>query len=233
MIPVLSIPTLNQTDMLIRCLKSIDHPIEKLVVVNNSNRDLGKLPWNEIVITHPNAGVAQSWNEVIKLFPAPYWVLVNDDIQFMPGDLAEMERIAVEGGAMCSAVMSNHGASFFTVTQRGLIKVGLFDENFYPAYCEDLDWFHRAKLLDEKLIQATKIKSRHGLDGTGSQTVFTNEHYRKENERTYNNNAAYYRMKWGGNFRQETFAHPFNDPAWPVDVWRFEPQMRAINQWNV
>jgi GT2 family glycosyltransferase len=233
MIPVLAIPTLNRTDLLIRCLKSIDNPIERLVVVNNSGRDLGKLPWNEIVVNHPNAGVAGSWNEVIKLFPAPYWILCNDDIEFTPGALAEFERAIAESHENYSAIMANHNASLFAVTRRGVEKVGLFDENFYPAYCEDLDWLYRSRMIGEKIVQAKNVRVNHGVDGVYSQTIHGGRRYQSENDRTYANNAEYYRLKWGGNFRHETFTHPFNDPNWPVDMWRYEPKMRELNQWKI
>ena len=93
MIPVLGIPYYNRKDLLLRCVASIDYPVETLVVVQNGNEDLEMgigicllnphLAKTRLVhIKHPNAGVAGAWNEIIKLFPARWWMLVNNDIEF-------------------------------------------------------------------------------------------------------------------------------------------------------
>lgn len=236
MIPVLVIPTLNRVDMLEKCIRSIDHEVALLVVIDNSGgltqyrREwFSPLIKKSVFIGHPNAGVAASWNEAIKLFPADYWVFSNDDIEFRPGSLAEFEKAIDANKDSAAAIVANCGASLWAVTHRGLLKVGLFDENFYPAYLEDFDWFHRVKLAGEHILQAPGVLVNHH----GSQTVKGGRQYQKENDRTFANNSEYYRQKWGGHWKHETFSRPFNDPQWPLDVWRFEPGMRKINQWKV
>jgi len=107
--------------------------------------------------------------------------------------------------------------------------VGLWDENFYPAYMEDIDWFRRSKLAGETIVQALNVQMIHGL----GKTIDFHSAIKRENDRTYANNCEYYRLKWGGGHRQELFDHPFNDPNWPIDLWRFEPYLRKQNQWKL
>lgn len=116
-IPVLGIPHFNRPDLLLRCLASIDYPVEHLVIIQNGeHKDMPPLvsvnhalehlppdfkvgqsvenyvrPVKQLtVIQHPNAGVAGAWNEIIKLFPAAWWLISNNDIEFAPGDLGRL-----------------------------------------------------------------------------------------------------------------------------------------------
>jgi GT2 family glycosyltransferase len=41
-------------------------------------------------------------------------------------------------------------------------KIGLFDENFYPAYCEDYDYVMRMKSDDIKIIDSLDGTYYHG-----------------------------------------------------------------------
>ncbi len=105
-IPVLGIPHYNRPDLLARCIASIDYPVDKLVIVYQGKehhidcRDGAFVGAPDcvketILISHPNAGVAGAWNEIITLFPAPYWMISNNDIQFAPGDLKRMHEAVV------------------------------------------------------------------------------------------------------------------------------------------
>jgi GT2 family glycosyltransferase len=265
-IPVLGIPHYNRPDLLARCIASIDYPVDRLVIVQNGARAdfIGKTSYSVeseikhvinpsghihdvIHIRHPNAGVAGSWNEVIKLFPAPFWMLVNNDIQFAPGDLsfmAERAQYHSEPHEFSNAptdppsgiVYGNHGASWFVVTAYGIKQVGLFDENLYPAYLEDCDWSYRADRLDVRRITVAGLKSIHGTatDGAdqtkGSCTIHSDERLAKANQRTHGRNFEYYREKWDGINGEEKFKTPFNDPHWPLWAWKFEPGMRERQQ---
>jgi GT2 family glycosyltransferase len=236
-IPVLVIPHYNRPDLLERCLRSIDFPVAHLVIVRNGSED--DLPRGHIqvpiehlhILRHPNAGVAASWNEAIKLFPASFWMLVNNDIAFAPGDLERMYDAALaDPDAAC--FYANHGASFWTVTANGIARVGLFDENFYPAYLEDCDWSYRADLLEARRVNVPGCSSIHGDDTmTGSCTVNSDPKLRVSCGRTHGRNFEYYKAKWGGINEKETFKTPFNHPAAPVSHWTFDPYMRKEQQW--
>jgi GT2 family glycosyltransferase len=264
-IPVLGIPHYNRPDLLARCLASIDHPVEHLVIVLQGPKDdsviindVGNIygwPKSEMVMlkpmgkvsrdlvkkisfsTHPNAGVSGAWNEIIKLFPATWWLISNNDIQFTPGDLEKMANFVARDEAREDArptgmVYGNHGASWFGITRQGVDTVGLFDENIFPAYLEDCDWSRRADLLGVRRCDVPDVHAIHGDDKlTGSCTVNENPELAEKNSRTHSGNFDYYRRKWGGLNGTEIFDAPFNEPQWPLWAWKFETDTRARQQW--
>lgn len=262
-IPVLGIPHYNRIDLTARCIESIDYPVDKLVIIlqgpgsekiyiQSSKRIvalddsgvpviMGIVPegvGEVICIRHPNAGVAGAWNEIIKLFPAPWWMTCNNDIQFTPGDLQKMaEHVALEGQG-AAMIYGNHGASWFAITAFGVQKVGLFDENIYPAYLEDCDWGRRCDLAGERRLTVENVQAIHGSEPhgqhgkmAGSCTVYSDESLRDKNGRTHAMNFEYYRAKWGGNNGEEKFKTPFNS-GWPLQFWVFDPFIRARQQWT-
>lgn len=239
-IPVLGIPFYNRADLLARCLRSIDYPVDKLVIVNQGPlyperaEELTPSAREYHVIQHPNAGVAGAWNEIIKLFPAPWWMLVNNDIEFAPGDLEKMAKAAhgTNGTDTTGIYYGNHGASFFIITQFGVRFAGLFDENLYPAYLEDCDMSRRMDLLGVPRRNVEGIRSRHGDSKlTGSCTINSDPELARKNGRTHGRNFDYYKAKWGGINGKEIYEHPFNDALWPVWAWRFDPAFRKEQQW--
>lgn len=230
MIPLLTIPIYNRADLLKRCVASIDFPVERLVIIQNGSEDGNVEPPPSVLhytlIRHPNAGVAASWNEAIKFFPSPYWLIVNNDIEFARGDLAKFHH-DITNDPDLGCLYGNHGASWFGVTQMGIERVGLFDENFFPAYLEDCDWSHRADLLNVKRATVHGCTSKHGDDkNTGSCTIMSDPELRRKNGITHGNNFRYYREKWGGDNGHEKFVNPFNDPYMPVASWQFRPAFR-------
>ena len=234
-IPVLGIPHYNRPDLTARCIASIDYPVGKLVLVVNSENSISELGLiqrelaarmdaglvkSTHIITHPNAGVAGAWNEIIKLFPAPWWLISNNDIEFAPGDLQKLgDCVTATIGKLDQPgkIYGNHGASWFAITAHGVATVGLFDENIFPAYLEDCDWSYRADLLGVRRFTIEDVHARHGDDKfTGSATIMSDAGLRKKNHRTHGGNFDYYRLKWGGINEQETFKTPFNQLDWPV-----------------
>jgi GT2 family glycosyltransferase len=135
---------------------SIDHPVERYVVVNNSE---GQFPEVSDVIdkivacsndfvaeavivnNRMNAGFGGAVNQVIKQnIDCNYWFITNDDWHVSPGELAKLdERLEDEFvGLLCDGTDAN-GYSSFVMSNEMVSTVGLMDENFYPAYCEDND----------------------------------------------------------------------------------------------
>jgi len=243
-IPVLGIPYYNRPDLLERCLASIDCHVDQLVIVDQGPVPLGdEFVWRMVLqtpylhqvnrIVHPNAGVAGAWNEILKLFPSAWWLLVNNDIQFGGGDLARLAA-ALEGNEGKHGVLyGNHGASCFAITDACIERVGLFDENIFPAYLEDCDYSYRMKLLGVPALNMPGMLAIHG-DGIqpsdttkGSRTIMSDPDLRRRNGVTHGNNFEYYRAKWGGNNGEEVYRTPFNNPWVPVWAWRFDPTQRA------
>jgi GT2 family glycosyltransferase len=245
-IPVLGIPHYNRPDLTLRCLESVDVDVGVVALVCNAPRG-GRAALSAAllalkkrrhpladrveVVAHPNAGVAASWNEIVKLFPAPWWLISNNDIRFAPGDLAQMAA-HVRADPGLALAHGNHRFAWFAVTRGGVEQVGLWDENLYPAYLEDCDWEYRARLCGARLVGVEGLGAQHGEgEMTHSCTIRSDAHLLRENERTHRANFVYYERKWGGRNGTERFRTPFDDPRLPVWAWRFEPAMRAAQQW--
>lgn len=196
-----------------------------------------------IIVKLPAAGVAGGWNEIIKLFPAEWWLIVSNDIQFAPGDLAKVrETLTTEAQRNGEArhrplalACGNHGYAWFAITYHGVQAVGLFDENIYPAYLEDCDWSYRATLAGARVETIAGVKSVHGSlpDGqTGSCTIHSDPVLLQRNAETHAGNFEYYRAKWGGINGQEVYKTPFDWPGVPVSYWSFDPERRARQRWE-
>ncbi len=229
-IPVLIVPVLNQPELLVRMIASIDHPIDRIFVIDNGgvfgHRHrwvLGDIPYSVIDLPH-NIGVAASWNLGIKANPlAPWWLIVNHDIEFGPGDLARMEQ-AVDMGS--SAVYFMLGMAAFGVTRYTVNAAGFADENIHPAYDEDLDWHRRMKLAGCETVEVG-WSGRH----VGSATIHSDPILRAVNGVTHGRNDAYYAQKWGGPKEGgETFDTPF-DRGGHVGDWRLDLERLRANAW--
>lgn len=149
-IPVLGFATLKRFDLAERLLRSIDYPVEHLVIVDNS----GSQSWNPVkpdlvtnlwLIRVPfGLGLVGAWNLVVKSTPyAPYWLLVNDDAWFEPGSLAKIHAdVDTEALNFVDIVPPWSCVAF----GEGMIeKVGLYDERFYPLYFDDNDLERRIR----------------------------------------------------------------------------------------
>lgn len=155
MIPVVGFAVLNQFAKADRLIRSFDHPIEHLVIVNNSGTkeyepvasDYVKNLWH-IQVPY-GLGANGAWNLIIKSTPfAPYWVIPNDDSWFEPGALAEIEKSVdpqafnfVDVLPSWSCVVPGEGA---------IAKAGLWDEAFHPIYFDDDDYEWRMRELGVK-----------------------------------------------------------------------------------
>ena len=151
MIPVLGFCTLKRFDLAERLLASIDYPVEHLVIVNNSGTkawqpkkpDLVQNLWH---IEVPfGLGLVGAWNLIVKATPyAPYWVLVNDDAWFEPGQMQLIpEQVDTQALNFLDIVPAWSGVVF----GEGMVeRVGLYDENFYPLYFDDNDLERRVDL---------------------------------------------------------------------------------------
>lgn len=222
MIPTLIVPVLNRPDLLLRMLRSIDHPVERVVVIDNGDVCDPFISWHEqlglrVHVVKPgyNLGVGASWNLGIKCRPlSAWWAIANSDLEFGPGDLARLDA-AVEPRA--NAVYYSLGMAAFAVTPSAIAAVGLWDENFVPAYDEDLDWQRRARLVGTLEVET-------GFTGTheGSATIHSDLRLRMLNGRSHPANDAYYAAKWGGPKQGgETYSTPF-DKGGHVGDWRLD-----------
>ena len=240
MIPILAIPILNRGDLLLRCIHSIDYPVEKLIIVNNGN-DLsvnaaieqieseGEFDFR-IFTPMCNLGVGASWNWIMRNNPAEYWLMVGNDIQFTPGDLAKIDKFvcAHPEFVLCPA---NWGHSLFAIRPSCVDQAGYFDENFYPAYSEDQDQMYRIKLAGAKWQDCPDIHSLHGEPPLwGSSTVWSDPVLNKKCGVTQQNNHEYFKRKWGGAPGEETFTHPYDNPELGLKDWIIDPELAKANE---
>lgn len=247
-VPVLGVPYCNQFGLLLRLVRSIDVTVGCLHVIDQQVEPLtaeqllelrtaAKWHCEQVLFsTHPNSGCAGAWNEIVRTVPAPWWMLVNDDIAFTPGDLeamchaVEYSRVpdSAPGQYTLAAVYGNHGASWWAVTRSGIEQVGLFDENLWPAYLEDCDWNRRRALVAMPDLTLDCVQAEHGQKfQRGSCTMGANPDMRRFIQWCHGQGFNYYKEKWGGLNGAETYATPFNDPSWPLWAWQFRPRWRA------
>lgn len=244
MIPILGIPILNRWDLLLRCVRSIDYPVNALMVIQNGSDDpdamrellaiLQTVPVNHFHhVRTPNLGCGSSWNHVMLSVPASWWMFAGNDIRFLPGSLEKMARAADLFQHSHAAIFGNHGHSWFIQTKLGTRKVGLYDPNIFPAYLEDCDWMYRRQLTGIPYMDVDGAIAEHGQGHiTGSATIYSDPRMRMENDRTHGNNHQYYRRKWGGPNGAEVFKTPFDSGA-PINSITFDPELRDENVWRL
>lgn len=251
MIPVIGTLIVNGVHWLERLIESVDYPVDEFFIINNNGRDqitaeLDALASkkhkfiNKIKVTHLpcNFGCSGGWNLIIKCYMMkPYWMIVNHDIAFTPGLLKAMHEKATTGtgGLVFASInngntkFSNHGSwDLFLIKDWVVQSHGLFDENLYPAYSEDMDYIMRLRSSPLK-IDSVEMPYLHGeedYEKSGSQTMRTEPSLKPLIEKTtILNEGEYLSKKWGSNWflaDSKTHKFPFNDQANPIDYFSYD-----------
>ena len=215
MIPNLTVPVLNRYDLLVRMLGSIDYPVKHLLIIDNGggieSLDKPDMVDKLTVWSMPaNFGVAASWNLGIKAFRNDdVFFFASNDMTFEPGALKTL------GDAPRDAVtLSMHMPHFqtFAVGVDVVARVGLFDESFFPAYCEDIDYLWRCERVGVTVDRAF-IPTKHD----NSSTIDSDLNYQSANNVTYPQNLEL--LKWKQN-NMKAEALPFNVMRWRRQDWR-------------
>jgi len=215
MIPVLGFCTLKRFDLADRLLASIDYPVEHLVVVNNSGTRTWQPKKPELVknlwhIEVPfGLGLVGAWNLIVKATPyAPYWVLVNDDAWFEPGQMGNIpDQVDTQALNFLDIVPQWSGVVF----GEGMVeKVGLYDENFYPLYFDDNDLERR---VDLAAVAKKTIACKMGHDN--SSTLHSG--FQNVNSVSYSRNQSL----WAENAAQGRIS---------ANAWTL--QTRRANRWD-
>lgn len=225
-IPVIGVPVVNSSYWVSRLLMSIDYPVENFVIINNNGRgqidkELDNLVQTKhkyvknIKVCHlpANIGCGGSWNLIIKCYMmAPYWIIVNDDVAFGKGFLEEMVTVSESDPDI--GMIHGHSGDFsvgswdlFLIRDHIVKQFGLFDENLYPAYCEDADYIMRLQHRPIKKVMTLNSTYYHG-DGdkteyykSGSQTQKTEPELEKKLDYSNELNIGYLTEKWGSGWR--------------------------------
>lgn len=210
----LCIPTLNRYDLLEACLKSARNGSLKpeIFVIDNG----GMLPKHlknyidELLTPVNNLGVARSWNWFLDVAKHPM-IICNDDIMFGKKDI-QLFYETYFNFEIDLYFTNNLGTSLnmfscFMPTPGLVKKVGKFDEEFYPAYFEDNDYWYRMSL---KGCSSVGIKT--DISHFGSATIKSYSDARMiQHHQEFVKNREYYIKKWGGEPGNERYKSAFNE----------------------
>lgn len=228
-IPVFGVPIVNGVHWLEQLIESIDYPINNFFIVNNSSDNVISLELDNVILKYNkhsfienirvchlphNIGVSGAWNLIIKSYlMSPYWILCNNDVSFTPGFLKEMVMSSMNDdiGFVSPPGYSNEYSSYgtfecFLIKDWVVDKCGLFNENFYPAYCEDNDYF--LKLLFNKISKAIiNTTFYHGgttsYEYSGSQTIkLGGSSLEKKINNAHQLNREYLTKLWGKDWEE-------------------------------
>jgi len=240
-------------------LDSIDYPIENYIIINNNAKCLAaeldvivskKHPFikNMSVYHMPyNLGCAEGWNTIIKSFLfSPYWVILNDDVSFMPGFLEELHSSTennkdagfIHGKPCLLPYLYNFGSfDMFLIRDWVIKEYGLFDINYYPAYFEDFDYIMRLYNKPIKIINKLTHGYLHGdttdynISGSNTQKASSDLYIRMTNSRY--KNLDYFVKKWNIYPEHITFEnhsyifkYPFNNEKNSLSFTNFDFEFR-------
>lgn len=248
-IPVIGTAVVNNTYWVSRLLMSVDYPVETFVIINNNGRGIIDEELNNLtkikhkfidnikVVHMPgNIGCSGAWNLIIKCYMnAAYWIIANDDVAFNPGLLEEMFTI-VNSNEQVGTIHPNRGDydigawDLFLIRDTVINQLGLFDENCYPAYCEDADYIMRIHNSSVVKIVGTNKSYQHGHGDSkdyyenGSQTMKSEVGLKQKLDKANSVNIEYLTKKWGPGWRTvNPSAQPFqNDTQHHIGETRYD-----------
>jgi GT2 family glycosyltransferase len=215
----LIVPVLNRYDLLDRMVSSIDYPVAHLLIIDNGAStvvedmaiDVPACVEHTTYLPMPaNLGVAASWNLGIKSFPyADRWFFASNDVQFHPGALESLST-ALTDEITLSSMFPYWQA--FALGYEAVRRVGLFDESFFPAYCEDNDMTRRAEHAGVKIVHV-EVPSLHD----NSSTINSDPRLLQKNASTFASNVTHFEAK--------VAREDYGAGAWDVE-------RRRLNGWE-
>jgi len=165
-------------------------------------------------------GCSGGWNVLIRhcfdKLNYDYIIVVGSDTCFKPGFveafIRDLETIKPD-----FAVGQDTMFNCWTMNRNCYEKIGLWDENFFPAYFEDGDYHCRIKLSD---IVMKNVGDSGLFEHFGSATIKTNNERNNTNHLTFVKNEAYFKKKWliSGNWDAD-YKTPFNNPNMKINEW--------------
>lgn len=206
-----------------KCINSILQPnsaaglnVEDFLIVDNSKDGFAK-KYQDMGFTvirdndNHNLGTSISWNlgarEVVEQ-KLDYLVIMSASMVFGPElHTTWLKQMKTFWGA---TVIEADGHSWHLVAiNRGVFeKIGYFDENFYPAYFEQIDFCYRMRMLDLE-----KMWPRVWVNALSQGVGLHNEVIQVPAQPLLD----YYKEKWGGDKGKERFQYPFNRRK--LDYW--------------
>ena len=169
-----------------------------------------------------NRGLSRSWNEGIHQAYSEGCELVllaNDDLHFINGGFSKFIAYARSntdyalaflhgletGGSPLVGKVIDQGFGCCVITKLAIERIGYLDENFRPAYYEDVDFGRRCYISGAKIISTEDVLVEHER-GTTSRR---NPEIAARIDEDKRINGEYFARKWGA---QDEFKIPFNNP---------------------
>ena len=171
----IGIPTINRADLLEQslCDLVVRCPSARVILVDNGQQNLEAMLKRlghdrgryVVVENETNLGVAGSWNQIAKLawsYGHEHVWIVNDDIVLGRDEADVLSAIKARPEPRLLLAPDARYASF--VLPRAIHElIGDFDEQFYPAYCEDDDYEERldragVPSMDEALLEPVTFR---------------------------------------------------------------------------
>lgn len=209
-----------------------------LVIIDNTTlglwRDICKeRSWAHVTMLR-NLGVATSWNLGARWAfqdGADYVSLVSSSVCWNRGLTAWTK--CVEEGADERGLLTDLAFHASAWHRSVFDRIGWFDENFYPAYMEDIDWLRRLEIAGlhvppdraDAVGQPANVMPKAMLDEQGSATC-ENALSLKSGAVTvsFARSERYYVSKWLGTKHEEQTDRPFGMYV-PISWW---PVLREV-----
>ncbi|KAJ9443824.1 hypothetical protein DIPPA_01728 [Diplonema papillatum] len=228
-------------------LMAIDVGVRSFFVTTNAVTDVDLLTFLEEVAAdfgpdrffyirnEQNAGVAPIWNAILHhgFERNNYsWVMIgNADLHPHKGQLAPWLEWVYSGGNVeaCAVLYYTLHWAAFGLTRTGFEKLGMFDENLWPAYGEDIEYIVRAQAAEQPLCKPSPAPTyEHNI-----ATNLKNNAKFKATVKRFANGQDYLLNKWGFDIFNrpdpivDHFKHPWNQKDVAYSTWVFDPNLRS------
>lgn len=218
----LGVPTLCRYDLLDELLLSAERGSlrpEGYIIIDNGNAYPrarlnallgGRASVAELMAPGCNLGVAASWNRMLDMTKNEAVVISNDDVVL--GEHTFRDLVS----ASAHSPFVGDGWFLFAQTPECTVRVGYYDENFWPGYYEDSDYqvrLHRAGIT--RLERAAAPYVHHQSATTEQLGEDWISAYREKNR-------LYFLEKWNGLMLGQDPLDLFEEPfrGAPPSGWR-------------
>lgn len=164
-----------------------------------------------------NRGLSRSWNEglhVSRQDGNDITLLVNDDVHFEPDAFDQFISFVEDHGRadLCflfgreaSGLVRQQGLACCAIGHNVIDAIGYFDENYFPAYYEDVDYTYRALFSFIPIHIDERVLVFHQRNGTSKQRRWLRFILKWNGRRL----RRYHVAKWGLVDGEVTTAVPF------------------------
>jgi len=146
----------------------------EIIVVDNASPFRREFPADVVIRNSVNVGVGPAWNQGIAAAQGEVVVVLNSDCEVTSGWDRALCHAALDGRRIAFP-HTDHGDGIgpvapdqagtagwcFAASATLLDELGVFDEQFAPAFFEDTDYWHRAWLADVDLSPVAAAVVRH------------------------------------------------------------------------